>query len=99
MAMFTRSVDDLLYGVLPQGGAVLQRILDILQLGMVESQNFRLCGKEYIQDDEHNVTVTARENTERIGSVTYDTKEKLNTLCGEAGGAAEIRDRITILDC
>lgn len=41
-------------------------------------------GKEYIQDDEYNVTVTARGNTERIGSMTYDTAKQLDIPCGEA---------------
>lgn len=77
--------------------------------GQVESQNFRFCGKEHFQDDEYNMTVTARENTERIDSVTYDNAKKLDTPCGEADvrPALSYRDsrlqarvnQATIFDC
>lgn len=77
IAMLTTNVDDLLYGSRPEGGAVVQS--DRFQVSEVEPQNCRFCGKECIQ-----VTVTARNNTSRIGSVTYEARKKLDTPCGEA---------------
>lgn len=51
---------------LPEGDAAVQRIFDHFQVRKVESNNFRFCGKAYVQDDEYCVTVAAKDNTERL---------------------------------
>lgn len=78
LAMRATSVVDLLYGPLPGGGAAAQCLMDRSQVGKVESHNCWFCGKEYVQGDEHNVSDMARDNTERIGSVTHNSAKKLD---------------------
>ena len=77
IAGMSSNVDDLLYGYLPEGAEVVN---SVLQQFLVDKENhgtFRFCGKEFRQDEDFGIHVTAKNNTERVQSNTYDTKHGL----------------------
>ncbi len=42
---------------------------------------FRFCGKEVVKDAEYNITITAKDNTEKIRPVDIGAKRKLIDKC------------------
>ena len=50
--------------------SVLQQFL----AGNEEHSTFRSCGKEFRQDEDFGIHVTAKDNTERAQPITYDAK-------------------------
>ena len=46
-------------------------------VGKQEHGNFRFCGKEFRQDEDLGIHVTAKDNTERIQPITYEAKHGL----------------------
>ena len=53
--------------------SVLQQFL----VGKEEHNTFRFCGKEFQQDEDFGIRVTAKDNTERVQPITYDAKHGL----------------------
>ena len=53
--------------------SVLQQFL----VGKEEHGNFRVCGKEFRQNEDFRFHVTAKDNTERVQPITYDAKNGL----------------------
>ena len=53
--------------------SVLQKFL----VGKEEHGTFRSCGKEFRQDEDFGIRVTAKDNTERVQPITYDAKHCL----------------------
>ena len=53
--------------------SVLQQFL----VGKEEHNTLRLCGKEFRQDEDVGIRVTAKDNTERLLAITCDAKHSL----------------------
>ena len=53
--------------------SVLQQFL----VGKEEHGTFSFCGKEFRQDEDFSIHVTAKDNTERAQPITYDAKRGL----------------------
>ena len=70
-------VDDLLYGYLPAGAEAVNSVLQQFFVGKEEYSNFRFCGKEFRQDEDFGIHVTAKDNTERVQPITQDAKHGL----------------------
>ena len=77
IAVMSSNVDDLLYGNLPEGAEAANSLLQQFLVGKQEHGNFRFCGKEFRQDEDLGIHVTAKDNTERIQPITYETKHGL----------------------
>ena len=54
------NVDDLLYGYLPEGAEAMNSVLQQLLVGKEEHGTFRFCGKEFRQDEDFGIQVTAK---------------------------------------
>ena len=76
--MVSSNVDDLLYGYLPEGAEAMNSVLQQFLVGKEEHGNFNFfCGKEFRQDADFGIFVTAKDNTERVQPITYDVKHGL----------------------
>ena len=71
------NVDDLLCGYLPQGAEAMNSVLQQFLVGKEEYGTFRFCGKEFRQDEDLGIHVTAKDNTERVQPITHDAKHGL----------------------
>ena len=71
------NVDDLLYGSLPEGAEAMNSLLQQFLVGKEEHGSFRFCGKEFRQDEDFGIHVTAKDNTERVQPITYGAKHGL----------------------
>ena len=71
------NVDDLLCGSLSGGAEVTNSVLQQFLVGKEERGIFRFCGKEFRQDEDFGIHVTAKDNTERIQPITYDMRHSL----------------------
>ena len=67
------SVDDLLYGYLPEGAKAMNSVLQQFLVGKEEHGTFRFCG----QEQDFGIHVSAKDNTERVQPITYDAKHGL----------------------
>ena len=70
IAVMSSNVDDLLYGYLPEGAEVMISVLQQFLVGKEEHGTFRFCGKEIRQDEDFDIHVTAKDNTERVQPIT-----------------------------
>ena len=43
--------------------------------------SFRFCGKEVVQHDDYSITVTAKDNTEKIRPIDIDKRRKMTDQC------------------
>ena len=77
MAVMSSNVDDLLYGYLPEGAEAMNSVLQQFLVGKEEHDTFRICGKEFRQDEDFGIHVTAKDNTERVQPITYDARQGL----------------------
>ena len=77
IAVMSSNVDDLLYGYLPQGAEAMNSVLQQFLVGKEEHGNFRFCGREFRQDEDFGIHVTAKHNTERVQPITHDVKHGL----------------------
>ena len=65
IAVMSSNVDDLLYGYLPEGAEAMNSVLQQFLVGKEEHGTFRFCVKEFRQDEDFGIRVTAQDNTER----------------------------------
>ena len=63
IAVMSSNVDDLLCGHLPEGAEVMNSVLQQFLVGKKEHGTFRFCGKEFRQDEDFGIHVTAKDNT------------------------------------
>ena len=77
IAVMSSNVDDLLCGCLPQGAELMNSVLQQFLVGKEEHGTFRFCGKEFRQDEDLGIHVTAKDNTERVQPITHDAKHGL----------------------
>ena len=71
------NVDDLLYGSLPEAENMMKDILETFAVREHNEGDFRFCGKEVKQHDDFSITVTAKDNTEKIRPIDINPKRKL----------------------
>ena len=75
-AVMSSNVDDLLYGYHPEGAEATSSALQFL-VGKEEHGTFSFCGKEFRQDQDFGIHVTAKDNVGRVQPMTYDVKPGL----------------------
>ena len=63
IAVMSSNVDDLQYGYLPEGAEVTNAVLQQFLVGKEEHCTFRFCGKEFRQDEDFDIHVTATKVT------------------------------------
>jgi hypothetical protein len=51
---------------------IVDELFSHFQLNQIEEGEFRFCGREYSQDEDYNVTVTCKHNTEKILPISFD---------------------------
>ena len=79
--VMSSNVDDLLYGSLPDFEGAMEEILDTFSVRERNVAPFRFCGKEVIQDENMNITVTAKDNTEKIRPIDIGEKRRGTDKC------------------
>ena len=77
IAVMSSNVDDLLYGYLSEAAEARNSVLQQFSVGKEEHGSFRFCGKEFRQDEDFGIHVTAKDNTERVQPITNDVKHGL----------------------
>ncbi len=75
------NVDDLLYGSLPEHENAMNKILDTFSVRERNIAPFRFCGKEVQQSEDYSITVTAKDNTEKIRPIDIGEKRKGSDKC------------------
>ena len=63
------NVDDLLYGLKPEAEHVFAELLAHFQVGSDQVSEFRFCGKEVKQHSDFGISITCKDNTEKIKPV------------------------------
>lgn len=71
VAMLGTHVDDLLWTATKEGETVVRSILDKFNVRKVEEDDFRLCGKEIVQDKDISITITCRDTSEKLEPVRF----------------------------
>ena len=71
------NVDDMLDGYLPEGAEVMNSVLQQFLVGKEEHGTFSFCRKEFRQDENYGIFVTAKDNTERVQPITHDMRHGL----------------------
>ena len=64
IAVMSSSVDDSLCGLLQEGAEGMNSVLSHFLVGKEEHGTFRFCGKEFRQDEDFRIHVTAKDSTE-----------------------------------
>ena len=64
LAVMSSNVDDLLHGYVQEGAKATNSVLQQSFVGKGEHGTFRFCGKEFRQDEDFGIHVTAKDNTE-----------------------------------
>ena len=80
IAVMSSIVDDLLCGYPPQGSEAMNSLLQQILVGKEEHGTFRFCGKEFRQDEDFGIHVTAKDNIERVQPITFDAKHGLTQI-------------------
>ena len=70
------NVDDLLHGNLPGHGTQMKEILDTFSVRERNEAPFRFCGKEVVQHEDFSITVTAKDNVEKIRPIDIGEKRR-----------------------
>jgi len=69
--MMGAHVDDILWWAEPEYEYLIEDFLSKLTLKKLEQGCFRFCGREYHQDDEFNITIRCKDNTEKILPINF----------------------------
>ena len=81
VAVMSSNVDDLLYGALPGYEENMNKVLDTFSVRERNEAPFRFCGKEVVQHDDFSITVTAKDNTEKIRPIVMGEKRRGADKC------------------
>ena len=76
VGVMSSNVDDLLYGCLPGHEHAMNDILDQFAVRDRSHTSFRFCGKEVNQAEDFSITVTAKDNTEKIRPIPVPANRK-----------------------
>ena len=79
--VMSSNVDDLLYGSLPGYEGAMDAILDTFSVRERNEAPFRFCGKEVVQHEDMSITVTAKDNTEKIRPIDIGEKRRGTDKC------------------
>ena len=58
---------------------MIQQLLDRFKIGRIDTDRFRFCGREYIQDIDGTITINCRDNTRAIRPIDIHKSEKGTT--------------------
>ena len=84
IAVMSSNVDDLLYGHLPEGAKAMNSVLQQFLVG---------------EDEDFGIHVTAKDKTERVQPITYDSKHGLTRKATADGNTLiEIRHTVSRMD-
>ena len=68
-------VDDIMWAAKPEFEFVItEKLFSHFQLNHIHENKFRFCGRDYEQDSEGTVTITCRNNIEKILPIKYDRR-------------------------
>jgi len=81
VGVMSSNVDDLLYGSLPEFEDAMNEVLDTFSVRERNEAPFRFCGKEVCQDENMSITVTAKDNTEKIRPIDIGEKRRGTDKC------------------
>jgi hypothetical protein len=81
VGMMTSNVDDLLFGVTGPAEAAMKKVLEGFNVREIQEGTFRFCGKEVVQDSDYSITVTAKDNTEKIRPIVIPQHKKMTDPC------------------
>ena len=88
-------LDDVIWAAAPEyEHIVTEKLPGKFELNKIEEGNFRFCGREYSQDDDFNVYVTCKDNTEKILPIKLDQKGRTADEKATAGEIAQARSVI-----
>ena len=85
VSVLSSNVDDLLFGSLQEHEEAMDKILNTFSVRERNSRAFRFCGKEVVQDENFNITVTAKDNTEEIRPIDIGERRRGSPLTTSAG--------------
>ena len=94
VGVMSSNVNVLVHGELPGFEKQMKDILDVFRIREEQECNFRFCGKEVQQDENFNITVTAKDNTEKIRPITIDGKRRRTDKC-RPGETTALRSVVT----
>ena len=83
------NVDDL------EGAEAMNSVLHQFLVEKEEHGTFRVCGKDFRQDEDFGIHVTAKDNSARVQPITYDVKD---TKGHRRYTSTEIRHTVSRLD-
>ena len=89
ISVMSSNVDDFLYGYLPEGAEAMNSVLQKFLVGKEEHGTFRFCGKEFRQDEDFGIRVTAKDNTERVQPITYVTRQATASKVHQLGSVTQ----------
>ena len=81
VGVMSSNVDDLLYGSHPEHEKAMEDILDRFAVRDRSETSFRFCGKEVLQHADFSITVTAKDNTEKIRPINIGDKRRASDKC------------------
>ena len=76
VAVMSSNVDDLLYGSKPGHEGAMEKVLDTFSVRERNEAPFRFCGKEVVQHEDFSITVTAKDNLEKIRPIDIGMKRR-----------------------
>jgi hypothetical protein len=84
-ALLGTHVDDMLWAADDEHQQYVDKLLALFDVGKIDSRSFRFCGLEVEQDDDDNITVSARDNTAKLKTISYpkDAKTTSDATPGE----------------
>jgi len=59
----------------------MKRSLETFDVRELNENEFRFCGKEVVQAEDFSITVTVKDNTEKIRPIKIGVKRKLTDKC------------------
>ncbi len=79
--MLATHVDDMLWATKPGYEHMIQQLLDRYTLKSVETKAFGFCGREVTQHDDYSITVTCKDNIEKIEPIRFEMRSQKEGQC------------------
>ena len=76
VTVMSSNVDDSLHGSIQGHEGAMKSILDTFLVLERDQALLRFCGKEVVQAEDYSLTVTARDNTEKIRPIDIGKKKR-----------------------
>ena len=96
VSVLSSNVDDLLYGYLDEHAAPVKRILDTFKVREENEMKFRFCGKEVLQHEDFSISISARDNTEKIKPINIGKDRRGSHKCN-SGETTALRSVVASL--